>query len=203
MISAIIFITIFTLVLLAHLLEGFEPVGLKLSEVMAIIFLPLAFNIVPPVHIATFGEVYILAEFSGFIVPLFISLYFIFGNKFSLWKFLLGLGLISLVAYHFSSTSQIGVIVYNLLLISAFSAAYSVLIEGKGKGALAYCSSTLGVFIGSDLARILSFNSHSVLTIGGGGLKDAIFIAGISSVLFALFFTHVFQIKNLKSTDDF
>jgi len=201
MISVIVFITILAIILIAYIFEGFEPIGLRLSEVLAIIFLPLAFNIVPPVHIATFGNVYILAELSGFLVPLFISLYFVYTGKFSFLKFAVGLFAVSAVSYYFSDISGDGVVVYNLLLISALSAVYSVVIEGRGKGALSYSCSTLGVFIGSDLVRIFSFQSHSVLTIGGGGLKDAIFIAGISSVLMTLFLTHV--IKNLKSTDEF
>ena len=202
MISALIFVTIFTLVLVAYVLGGFEPVGLRFPEVLAIIFLPLVFNIVPPVHVATFNDVYILAEFSGFLVPLLISLYFIYSGKFPFWKFGIGITVVSAVSYYFSDISGVGVVVYNLLLISAVSAVYSVLVENRGIGALAYSCSTLGVFIGSDLVRILSFSSKSVITIGGGGLSDAIFISGISSILVALFLMHLFQIKNLKSIEE-
>ncbi|MCX7705459.1 MAG: DUF1614 domain-containing protein [bacterium] len=92
----------------------------------------------------------------------------------------------SIVCYHLSSVVPgIGVQIPALIppIVSAFLA---FLFSPKNKIPVAYISGVLGVLIGADLMNLGNLgNFQGIMSIGGAGVYDGIFLVGIISVLLA------------------
>jgi uncharacterized membrane protein len=65
------------------------------------------------------------------------------------------------------------------------SAAAALLLAGPGSGAVAYIAGTLGTLVGADLLNLRRLHrlGGTVLSIGGAGVFDGVFLVGIVAVL--------------------
>ncbi len=85
------------------------------------------------------------------------------------------------------------------LIPPVVSALLAFLFSPGKKIPVAYVSGVLGVLVGADLMNMGNLgNFHGMMSIGGAGVYDGIFLVGIISVLLAervpIFKTDVFQV---------
>ncbi len=172
----------------------FKRLGLEFHEAAAIILVPFMISWLPPVKIADIGNISLYVNFVGFLLPFFISLAFIYSGKVSVPKLLLGAFIIGAVTYFGSYAAEnIGVVVRTILLVPFIAAYYGLRMANRGELApLTYSSATMGTFVGADVLRMQELikpeGKSMMLAIGGGGLKDAIFLSGTVAVIVCLLF---------------
>ncbi|MCM8817462.1 MAG: DUF1614 domain-containing protein [Candidatus Omnitrophica bacterium] len=120
----------------------------------------------------------------GAIIPLILCLYLLPKVKFLPLFFSTIIS--SIACYHLSSVVPgMGVQIPALIppIVSAFLA---FLFSPQNKIPVAYISGVLGVLIGADLMNMGNLgNFHGMMSIGGAGVYDGIFLVGIISVLLA------------------
>jgi uncharacterized membrane protein len=127
----------------------------------------------------------------GAIIPLGIAMYqfyriiAIFQSASMLFQVLLAVSLTTIVCY-FIARPLSGVGIAMPALIPPVSAAILALFLSPALPAItAYCAGTLGTLIGADLlhlSKIKQLNAP-VVSIGGAGTFDGIFLSGIIAVL--------------------
>jgi uncharacterized membrane protein len=102
-------------------------------------------------------------------------------------KYLLGILVVSLATYLIAKPVPGVGIVTPALLPPLLAATIAVLLSQEFSSLIAYTSGTLGTLIGADLLnlpKIKELNSKLV-SIGGAGTFDGIFLSGIIAVLLA------------------
>ncbi len=104
---------------------------------------------------------------------------------------LVGVAVVAVIAYQLSEfIAGKGVLISNIYLPSFVAAIIGVVLSKKvwnRVGPISYVSGSMGILVGADVVRlneILAYQSPTltVLSIGGAGIFDAIFIAGIIAV---------------------
>lgn len=92
----------------------------------------------------------------------------------------------SLVCYKISSVVPGMGVQIPALIPPVVSAFLAFLFSPKNKIPVAYVSGVLGVLIGADLMNLGNLGDfHGMMSIGGAGVYDGIFLVGIISVLLA------------------
>jgi uncharacterized membrane protein len=147
-----------------------------------------------------FHPVILAVNLGGCIIPLAISAHLLFQGKASPGKALVGIAVVAAITYYFAEAIPGEGIVLPFWLSPLLAAICGLVLAGgyKGAPALAYISGTIGTLIGADLLSLLtpgilpalsSVSLHKtgplVLSIGGAGVFDGIFLTGIMSVLLA------------------
>jgi len=133
----------------------------------------------------------IAINLGGALVPIAISTYLIicFSPALS-WRFAVGIALVSAVCFKLArSVPNVGIAMPGFIppLLAALIAI--LLTRGMGPSiltpALAYVSGVLGVLIGADLLHLGEITKYGsrMLSIGGAGTFDGIFLTGIISAL--------------------
>ncbi len=121
----------------------------------------------------------------GCIIPLLICLYLI--SKLPIVSTLIATLLMIFISYSFSRYIPGLGITLPTLIPPICAAAVALLLAPKGTAPLvAYFSGTVGVLVGADLLnlpKIISSEFTGVMSIGGAGVYDGIFLVGIISVL--------------------
>ncbi|MEO0135725.1 MAG: DUF1614 domain-containing protein, partial [candidate division WOR-3 bacterium] len=76
-------------------------------------------------------------------------------------------------------------IVMPAIIPPIFSAIFALIFGKPNPSAVAYISGVLGVLIGADLLNLSKIRktNYSILSIGGAGVFDGIFLVGIIAVL--------------------
>lgn len=139
----------------------------------------------PPVEFT--GRTLIAINAGGGLIPVTFSAYLLGHNPLPLWQVVGGVGLVSLLCYHFSRPIP-GLGIGMPVFVAPISAALvAVLLNPQLSAPLAYISGTLGVLIGADLMRLKDIRKMGtpIAAIGGAGTFDGIFITGIVAVLLA------------------
>ena len=156
----------------------------------------------------TFHPFYLAINIGGAIVPLIISAHLILTRRVSTPKAGVGVLVVAIIAYFLAEP----VSGYGLVLpfwVSPTLAAICGLVLSRGyDGApsLAYISGSMGTLLGADIMNILTpgvipalspvglqTENPLVLSIGGAGVFDGIFLTGILAVLFAAGIVHFFH----------
>jgi uncharacterized membrane protein len=130
----------------------------------------------------------------GAIVPIIISAYALANAPAAFLPSLLGTVIVALVTHHFAYPLQ-GVGIALPLFIPPLAAALVALFLGKALGleggvhVIAYVSGVLGTLIGADLSNLhrIADLGAPVVSIGGAGTFDGVFLTGIVAVLIAGF----------------
>ncbi len=134
----------------------------------------------------------------GALIPVFISLYLLFmsagatGSLGTVGLALLGIAIVSVAAY---LTSRVvpGLGIVTPVFVPPLAALLCGLVlslplgPGTGAAVIAYTSGTLGVLIGADLLNLgrIGDMGAPMVSIGGAGTFDGIFLAGIIAAFLA------------------
>lgn len=147
-----------------------------------------------------FHPLYLAVNLGGCIIPLLISAHLLLRGRAGLKKALLGMAMVAVITYGAAEAIPGEGIVLPVWLSPLLAAAMGLLLAGGVRRAppLAYISGTLGTLIGADLLNLLTpgmlpalspLELHQakplVLSIGGAGVFDGIFLTGIIAVLLA------------------
>jgi uncharacterized membrane protein len=145
------------------------------------------FGITYKIPASSFPGTVVTVNVGGALVPLSLSLYLILR-----WQLffdpLLGIAIISVITYWLARPVP-GLGIALPLFIPPFLAALVAILISAGDHApvVAYISGTLGTLIGADLMHYKDIDriNAPVVSIGGAGTFDGIFLTGIIAVLLA------------------
>lgn len=194
---------------------AYELMGINRRHIFLLLFVSLMgtyFNIpiyqipggqvVSGAHIDFFGMRYIIpmvrqwqgttvaVNVGGAVIPALLSLYLLVKNKFY-GKALAGIILVTIVVHMLAYPVKGLGIAEPLFVPPLVAAAAGLIFARKSAPALAYISGTLGTLIGADLLNLDKVSSLEapIVSIGGAGTFDGIFLTGIVSVFMAALLT--------------
>ena len=121
----------------------------------------------------------------GAIIPLLIAGFLLF--RVPLQETLIATFLMTLVAWKLSYVIPGKGIAVPVLIPPLFAALFAFLLVPEGAALVAFVAGTLGVLIGADLLRLPQVVKGEVgmMSIGGAGVFDGIFLVGIVAALLA------------------
>ena len=187
-------LVIFNLLLIS---EGvFESIGLRFSRAVLVTVGALLGSLIN-IPLVPVGEAVIAINVGGAAIPVFVTLEMVARSRVSPSKALVAILIVSLVAYAFA-TPVPGLGITMPFYIAPLAGAGVGLLLARGCHAaagLAYAGGTMGTLIGADILNLvnpdvlvaLAGDQATVLSIGGAGIFDGIFITGVISVLLAAY----------------
>ncbi|MFW5936075.1 MAG: DUF1614 domain-containing protein [Candidatus Hadarchaeota archaeon] len=158
----------------------------------------------------------------GLLVPLTISLKILGQRKVPFKEAGVLVAIVAFVTYFYTwFRPDVGIVVYFFAVPAILSAAVSFMLKMMNPEInppmLSYVGATLGVFIGADLLNLGMLMSYPwgrpvFISIGGGGVLDAIFLAGLVAIFADLLirgqeenvfknFLEEIRVRNLKIKD--
>jgi uncharacterized membrane protein len=204
-----ILILLFTLVQIGLLHIAAEKLGIDFTKALFALFLsllgsvinlplftlPLAPDVTPPPYTGWLlgttrpqpDRVIVAINLGGAIMPILFSLYLLTRLEMSLLPVLLAISIVSTVSYLLSRPIPGLGIAMPVFIPPMVAALCAFLFAPEHSAPLAYVSGTFGVIIGADLLRLKEIQriGASVVSIGGAGTFDGIFLTGIVAVLLA------------------
>ncbi len=169
---------------------AYEKMGVNRRDVYLLLFFSLlgCFVNIPIARLVrsheTVVEIYI--NVGGAVIPTFLALYLLIKNSLYV-RAAVGVAVVTAVV-HLLARAVPGVgIQINLLVPPLIAATVALALSRDHASSLAYISGTLGTLIGADLLNLFQLASlkSQVVSIGGGGSFDGIFLTGIIAVLLA------------------
>ena len=141
---------------------------------------------VPSYHVG-FYESLIAVNVGGAVVPTVTSMYLMMKTTQVIPNIVVAVAIVAIVVKAVSRTVKGAGIIVPVLIPPLTAAIVGMLMGGDFSYVVTYVSGTLGTLIGADL---LNFNKilkigAPVISIGGAGTFDGIFLAGIMGVLIA------------------
>ena len=148
----------------------------------------------------TFHSLYLAINLGGCIIPLVISAHLLLGGHVSVGKSFLGVVVVAAITYYVAEAIPGQGIVLPFWLSPLLAAVMGLALAGgyRGSPPLAYISGTIGTLIGADVLSVFTPGvlpalspvdliraKPLVLSIGGAGVFDGIFLTGIIAVLLA------------------
>lgn len=131
-------------------------------------------------------RVVVAVNLGGAVIPLLLCGFLLlrFGSQLT-WRIPLGVLLVTLFCWRLARPVRGVGIVMPALLPPLFSALVALLLGGGSAAPLAYLSGTLGTLLGADLLNLRKVEGLGapVVSIGGAGTFDGIFLTGVFSVL--------------------
>ena len=136
----------------------------------------------------------------GFSIPVFISVKMLLQKRIPLKQTALVIAIISVVTFLYTRFEPgKGMVIYLFAIPPILAAATTFMLrEMKGKShfnpaLLSYAGATLGVLVGADILNLYRALTHQwskpvFISLGGGSVLDAIFLAGIIALLADLIF---------------
>ncbi len=141
-----------------------------------------------PVPLKSTEEITVSVNLGGCVVPLAVSCYLL-ATRPHLWlEYAIDTAATTVVSY---ATARVvpGVgIAVPFFLPAAVAGATALMIADGQAASVAYVAGTLGTLIGADLLhlrRAVRWGNAAVLSIGGAGTFDAIFVTGLTAVWIA------------------
>lgn len=138
-----------------------------------------------------FYKNYFLAfNIGGALIPVVLSFYFIRKNEINFLKLLSGVFVVSLATYMVTVVTERGVIsyfpFYFLPSILSILIAFLLFFRSPKTCSFSYTISTLGVIIGGDFSHLPElFEKPFIGSMGGAGVYDMVYIAGLISFVFS------------------
>ena len=123
----------------------------------------------------------IAINLGGAIIPLFICLYLL--RKAPLKKTIIATLISSLIFYRLAQPVAMVGIAIPVFIPPLIAATLALLISPRNPTPVAYISGVLGVLIGADLMHINCLSTPGIMSIGGAGVFDGIFMVGVISAL--------------------
>lgn len=133
------------------------------------------------------GKTVVTVNVGGCVIPIIFSAYLYLSTPVYTNDVATAIVLVSLVAY-FSSALVPGIGVVMPMLAAPLAAAFiGVSLDAAHAAPLAYIGGTLGVLLGADILRLreIGKSGEAVVSIGGAGSFDGIFLSGLLAVLLA------------------
>jgi uncharacterized membrane protein len=129
----------------------------------------------------------ISVNLGGAVIPVLISLFFL--AKIPLRPTLIAIGLMTLVSYGLARIIPGRGIVIPAFIPPIFSALFAFVLVPEFAASVSFVSGVLGILIGGDILNLRKARkvSPGMLSIGGAGVFDGIFLVGIVSVLLTSF----------------
>jgi uncharacterized membrane protein len=149
---------------------------------------------------AAFHPFYLTVNLGGCLIPLAVSLDLLRRGQASISKAILGIVVVAGITYYFAiPIANEGIVLPFWLSPSLAAICGLVLGRGYNKApALAYISGSMGTLLGADIFNLITpgvlpalspIGYHAVrplvLSVGGAGVFDGIFLTGVLAVLFA------------------
>lgn len=127
----------------------------------------------------------IALNLGGAVIPVVMSVFL--STMVSLFDVLIGIFIMAIVIHRIARPVKGAGIAVHTLLPPLLAAALALIISPQKAPLIAYISGTLGCLIGVDILNLkkISDLGMKVVSIGGAGTFDAIFLTGIISVLLA------------------
>ncbi|HEC75866.1 MAG TPA: DUF1614 domain-containing protein [Thermoplasmatales archaeon] len=138
-----------------------------------------------------FYKNYFLAfNIGGALIPIVLSFYFIRKNEINFLKLLIGVSLVSLTTYMVTIVTERGVIsyfpFYFLPPILSILISFLLFFRSPKVCSFSYTVSTLSVIIGGDFSHLPElFEKPFIGSMGGAGVYDMVYIAGLISFVFS------------------
>lgn len=127
------------------------------------------------------GKQIVAVNVGGAIIPLFICVFLL--PKAPFLKTLIATAISVLVVYKLARPVPMIGIGLPIFIPPLVSAALGLLLSPKNPLPVAYISGVLGVLIGADFLSLRCFAASGMMSIGGAGVFDGIFLVGIISAL--------------------
>jgi len=204
-----ILLLLFTLVQIGLLHIAAEKLGIHFSQALLALFLSLVGSVInlplfslplppdaepPPARDWLFGRlrlppdrIIVAINLGGAVMPMLFSLYLLQRPETHLLPVIITTAIVGTISYLLSRPIP-GLGVAMPVFIPPMAAAVSaMLLAPASSPAVAYIGGTLGVIIGADLLRLPTIQriGARVVSIGGAGTFDGIFLTGIVAVLLA------------------
>ncbi len=132
---------------------------------------------------------YLAINLGGAIIPVLISFYFLFQiyiKGFSLTRVFVSILLMVIISKRYSRIVPGKGITLPILIPPLFSALFSFFLMPDFMAPCAFVSGILGTLIGADLLNLKKARKMGgLLSIGGAGVFDGIFLTGVVSALLA------------------
>ncbi|MGC9514361.1 DUF1614 domain-containing protein [Methanocrinis sp.] len=163
---------------------------------------------------ASFHPVALMVNLGGCIIPIFVSLAILFKCHVSTRRAVLGTLIVASITYMMAMPVANEGILLPVYVAPTLAAASGLTLARRLQAApaLAYISGTMGTLLGADIFNLLTpgvlaelappmigtgstdLSAQTlVLSIGGAGVFDGIFLTGIMAVLLAAFVVHYFH----------
>jgi len=187
-------LVIFNLILIS---EGvFESIGLRFYQAMLVTVGALLGSLID-IPLLPVGENVIAVNVGGAVIPLFVTLEMVGRGRVSRPKSLAAVVLVSLVAYA-AATPVPGLGITMPFYVAPIAGAVAGLLLARGcrtAPGLAYARGTMGTLLGADVLNLanpdvfsaLTGGGPTVLSIGGAGIFDGIFVTGVLAVILAAY----------------
>ena len=196
----LIFYILFPLILILALYiffliyyPSFDKIGIGKREV-GLLFLGSISTTFLNFPIFIYKDYFLAMNIGGALIPIVLSFYLIKENSIPFYKILIGITIVSFATYMVTKVTSAGVISYfpfylfpsilafllSMLFyfLSPFSCAYS------------YPVATIGVIIGGDFSHLPEIFEHPFIgSMGGAGLYDMVYIAGLLSFFLSFIFS--------------
>jgi len=133
------------------------------------------------------GKIMVTANVGGAVVPVAFSLYLIAHNPLNPLQIATAVAAVAIIA-RTASRPIPGIGIGIPMLIAPIAAALiATFLDPQQRAPLAYIGGTLGVLIGADLIRLKDIRKMGapIVSIGGAGTFDGVFITGLLAVLLA------------------
>ncbi|HOI57654.1 MULTISPECIES: DUF1614 domain-containing protein [unclassified Methanoculleus] len=187
-------LVIFNLLLIT---EGiFESIGLRFYQAVLATAGALLGSLID-IPLVPVGEAVIAVNLGGAVIPLFVTVGMVGRGRVSRIKALIAVAAVSLVAYVFATpVPGLGITIPFYVAPLTGAAAGLLLARGcRAAPGLAYAGGTMGTLIGADILNLanpevlaaLAGDGATVLSIGGAGIFDGIFVTGVLAVLLAMY----------------
>ncbi len=131
-------------------------------------------------------EVVLAVNLGGAVTPTFLSIYLL--SKHGIWlRGLVATLLVAILCHNLAQPVRGVGIALPIFVAPIAAALVALVIDWRYAAPLAYAGGSLGVLIGADLANLdkLRGLGAPVLSIGGAGTFDGIFVTGVAAVLLA------------------
>ena len=187
-------LVIFILLLISE--GAFESVGLRFYQAVLVTAGALIGSLID-IPVAFVEESVIAVNVGGAVIPLLVTLEMIGRGRISWWKSLVVVGVVTFVT-HAVATPTPGIGITMPFYVAPITGAAAGLLIARGcrtAPGLAYAGGTMGTLLGADILNLanpavfsaLTTGRSTVLSIGGAGIFDGIFITGILAVLLAAY----------------
>lgn len=171
---------------------GFSMVGITPAEVLVLLFLApfLGWLNIP---LFTFDGLLVGVNGAGFLIPVLLSIRFLVTGRLPWWKGIVGIGVVTGVAYALAVVEPDTGVLVPALPIAGTALLVGVLLAGRASkevGPVTYASGALGTVIGADVLNLAaiarSVPDGQAAVLGGAGTLDAIYLVALVAVLGAI-----------------
>lgn len=173
-------------------IKAFQDIGFTVFETLVLLLgSVVAFRLIPNIPIYWYENIILSINVAGCLIPVVISVRMVKSGRAPFMDCLIGVAVVAVIAYQLSEfIPGKGVLISHIYLPSLVAAIIGIGLSKKiwkRVGPISYVSSSMGILVGADMLRLNEILAYqpptlTLLSIGGAGIFDAIFVAGIIAV---------------------